>query len=393
MVAPACSSCFWRPACSSTSASRGLERNALGEPAEPRNLKLLIAGGGTGGHVFPALAVAREWLSRDASREALFVGTERGMEMKLVPQAGLPLETIRSAGLKGMGPLRLARNILRLGPAFLDSASILRRHRFNAAFGVGGYAAGPIMLVAAMQELPSLIFEPNAAPGFTNRVLANLASRIATGYPSVAERLGSNAFFTGCPVRSEFFTIAPRRPVPPYRILITGGSQGSSAINRAVSEALPHLFAQKDSLCFAHQTGQRDYDAVRLAYTEREFNAEVAPFFSQMADRFAQADLIVCRSGAVTVAEVAAAGRAALFIPFAAATDSHQLRNAEEMVAAGASLLITESDLTGARLGNEISSLLDVPQRLAELGSRARELAKPHAARDIADLIEEVSRQ
>jgi UDP-N-acetylglucosamine--N-acetylmuramyl-(pentapeptide) pyrophosphoryl-undecaprenol N-acetylglucosamine transferase len=355
-------------------------------------LKLLIAGGGTGGHVFPALAVAREWLSRDASREALFVGTERGLEMKLVPQAGLPLETIRSAGLKGMGPLRLARNILQLGPAFLDSAAILSRHRFNAAFGVGGYAAGPVMLVAAMRELPSVIFESNAAPGFTNRVLANLASRIATGYPSVAYRLGGNAFFTGCPVRPEFFTIEPRRPAPPYRVLITGGSQGSSAINRAVSEALPHLFAQKETLCFAHQTGQRDYDAVRLAYAEREFNAEVAPFFSQMAERFAQADLIVCRSGAVTVAEIAAAGRAALFIPFAAATDNHQLRNAEEMVRAGAARLIPEPELTGERLAREILALLSDPPKLSELGARARQMARPDAARNIADLIEEIAR-
>jgi UDP-N-acetylglucosamine--N-acetylmuramyl-(pentapeptide) pyrophosphoryl-undecaprenol N-acetylglucosamine transferase len=355
-------------------------------------LKLLIAGGGTGGHVFPALAVAREWLSRDASREALFVGTERGMEMRLVPQAGLPLATIRSAGLKGMGPLRLARNVLQLGPAFLDSAAILNRHRFNAAFGVGGYAAGPVMLVAAMQELPFVIFEPNAAPGFTNRVLANLASRIATGYPSVAERLGSNAFFTGCPVRPEFFTIEPRRPAPPYRILITGGSQGSSAINRAVLEALPHFLAQKETVRFAHQTGQRDYNAVRLAYTQSDLNAEVAPFFSQMADCFAQADLIVCRSGAVTVAEIAAAGRAALFIPFAAATDSHQLRNAEEMVRAGAARLIPESELSGERLAREILALLGDPAKLSELGVRARQIARPDAARNIANLIEEIAR-
>jgi UDP-N-acetylglucosamine--N-acetylmuramyl-(pentapeptide) pyrophosphoryl-undecaprenol N-acetylglucosamine transferase len=355
-------------------------------------LKLLIAGGGTGGHVIPALAVAREWLSRDASREALFVGTERGMEMRLVPQAGLPLETIRSACLKGMGALRLARNILQLGPAFLDSSAILSRHRFNVAFGTGGYAAGPVMLVAAMQELPSVIFEPNAAPGFTNRVLANLATRIATGYPSVAEHFGSNAFFTGCPVRPEFFTIEPRRPAPPYRILIAGGSQGSSAINRAVSDALPHLLAQKETLCFVHQSGERDYNAVHLAYAEREFRAEVAPFFSQMAERFAEADLIVCRSGAVTVAEVAAAGRAALFIPFAAATDSHQLRNAEEMVRAGAARLIPQHEMTGERLAREILALLGDPQKLSELGASARQMARPDAARAIADLIEEIAR-
>ncbi len=355
-------------------------------------MKLLIAGGGTGGHVFPALAVAREWLGRDARREALFVGTNRGMEMRLVPEAGLPLETIRSAGLKGMGPLRLARNLLQLGPALWDSAAILRRHRFTAAFGVGGYAAGPVMFVAAMQELPSVIFEPNAAPGFTNHVLASMATRVAAGYSSVAERWGSNAFFTGCPVRLEFFTIEPHQPIPPYRILITGGSQGSSAINRAVSEALPHLVAHKETLCFVHQTGQRDYNAVRLAYARHAFDAEVAPFFSKMAERFAQADLIVCRSGAVTVAEIAASGRAALFIPFGAATDSHQLRNAEEMVRAGASRLIPEHELNGERLAREILALIGDPRKLSELGASARRMARPDAARNIADLIEEIAR-
>jgi UDP-N-acetylglucosamine--N-acetylmuramyl-(pentapeptide) pyrophosphoryl-undecaprenol N-acetylglucosamine transferase len=361
--------------------------------AERAKRRLLVAGGGTGGHVFPALAVAREWLGRDAGREAIFVGTRRGMEMKLVPQAGLALETIRSAGLKGMGPVRLARNLAQLGPALWDSASILRRHHFTATFGAGGYAAGPVILMATLQGLPSVIFEPNAEPGFTNRVLANMATRIAVGYPSAGERMGRRAVVTGCPVRAEFFRCPPSRPSPPYRLLITGGSQGAHAVNLAVIDALPSLAAQKKRLAIVHQTGERDYTIVCEAYARHELPAEVAPFLPNMAERFAQADLIVCRSGAVTVAEVAAAGRAALFIPFAAATDSHQLRNAEEMVAAGASLLIAESDLTGARLGNEISSLLDVPQRLAELGSRARELAKPHAARDIADLIEEVSRQ
>ena len=355
-------------------------------------MKLLIAGGGTGGHVFPALAVAREWLGRDSNREAVFVGTERGMEMKLVPQAGLPLETIRSAGLKGMGPVRFVRNVLRLGPAFLDSNAILNRHRFNAVLGIGGYAAGPVMLVAAMQELPSVIFEPNAAAGFTNRVLANLVTRVAAGYPSVAERLGSKAVFTGCPVRPEFFAIHSRRPVPPYNILITGGSQGSSAINRSVSNALPALAAQKEALRIVHQTGERDYKTIAPAYEQHGLNAEVAPFFSNMADRFAQADLIVCRSGAITVAEIAAAGRAALFIPFAAATDNHQLRNAEEMVRAGAARLIPEHELNGERLAREVLALLADPQRLFELGARARQLARPDAAAKIADLIDEVAR-
>jgi UDP-N-acetylglucosamine--N-acetylmuramyl-(pentapeptide) pyrophosphoryl-undecaprenol N-acetylglucosamine transferase len=354
-------------------------------------LKLLIAGGGTGGHVFPALAVAREWLSRDSRRDVVFVGTERGIEMRLVRQAGFKLETIRAAGLKGMGPLRFVRNFLQLGPALWDSAAILRRHKFAAAFGVGGYAAGPMLLMAAMEGLPSVIFEPNAEPGFTNRVLADMSSRTATGYAAVAERMGSRAVMTGVPVRPEFFACAPRQPVPPYHLLITGGSQGSRIINKAVTDAMELLSTNRDRLAIAHQTGERDYNAVRLAYEQRGFHAEVAPFFSDMPNRFAQADLIICRSGAITVAEIAAAGRAALFIPFGAATDSHQLRNAQEMVNAGGARLISESELSGERLAREILALVDNPRRLVELGALARKTARPSAAKDIVNLIEGVA--
>lgn len=354
---------------------------------------MLVAGGGTGGHVFPALAVAREWLSREAGREIVFVGTERGMEMRLVPEAGLKLETIRSAGLKGMGPVRLAKNLARLAPALADSAAILRRHKFVAGFGVGGYAAGPMMLAATMQGLPTVIFEPNAEPGFTNRVLADMATRIATGYTSVAERWGRRAVFTGCPVRPEFFLVPPRQPAPPYSLFITGGSQGSVKVNRAVIDALDRLAPERQRLSIVHQTGERDYEAVRSAYAQREIQAEIAPFFSNMAERFGQSDLIVCRSGAITVAEIAAAGRAAIFIPFGAATDSHQLRNAQEMVSAGAARLIPEPELTGERLAREILGLIRDPQNIVELGSRARSMARPNAARDIANLIEEVAQQ
>jgi UDP-N-acetylglucosamine--N-acetylmuramyl-(pentapeptide) pyrophosphoryl-undecaprenol N-acetylglucosamine transferase len=356
-------------------------------------LKLLIAGGGTGGHVFPALAVAREWLARDAAREVLFVGTSRGIETKLVPAAGFQLETIRAAGLKGMGATRFLRNVAQLGPALLDSAAILRHHRFAAVFGVGGYAAGPMMLMTALRGIPSVIFEPNAEPGFTNRVLAKISTRIATGYPNVAQRFGRRAVMTGCPVRPEFFAMPARAPAPPYRLLITGGSQGARVINRAVVAALPELVAQqKIRLEIMHQTGERDYNEIRSAYAQAGLRAEVAPFFTNMAERFSQADLIVCRSGAITVAEVAAAGRAAIFIPFGAATDSHQLRNAEEMVKAGAARLLTELQLSGASLAREITALTGDPEALIQLGAQARQLARPQAAKDIVTLIEGIAR-
>lgn len=366
--------------------------------------KLLIAGGGTGGHVFPAIAVAREWLRRAeiapgkfAQREVVIVGTEKGLETKLVPEAGLPLETIRVAGLKGMRGIKFVRNASLLGAGFWDSAAFLRRHHFAAAFGVGGYASGPMMLFAALSGVPTVLFEPNLEPGFTNRVLARLAKRIATGFEETARRFGAKARVTGNPVRTEFFDAPRREHKPPFNLLVTGGSRGAQPINRAMIGALDVLAAERKQLFVVHQTGERDYNAVRDAYARFNFNAEVSPFIGNMADRFAQADLIVCRSGAITVAEIAAAGRAAIFIPFGAATDSHQLRNAQALEQAGAARVIPQDELTPQRLANEILSLLQ-PGRIQESGGiqemehRARALARPRAVMDIVDMIEEVAR-
>jgi len=355
-------------------------------------MKLLIAGGGTGGHVFPALAIAREWMSRGKERDVVLVGTQRGIEMKLVPQAGLPLETLRVAGLKGKGGATLVKNLAMLGPGLADAFRVLRKHKPVAAFGVGGYAAGPMMLATWLSGVPNVIFEPNAEPGFTNRVLAKISKRIATGYDVSARAWGAKAVVTGCPVRAEFFSIPPRAPKKPFRLLITGGSQGALAINRTVVDTMDHLAARKNELTIVHQTGERDYNAVRTAYARREYPAEVVPFLTDMAERFAWADVIVCRAGAITAAEIAASGRAAIFIPFGHATDSHQLRNAQEMARAGAGRLIPEPELTPERLSSEIFSLLDQPGEIERQSCAARSLARPNAARDIVNMIEEVAR-
>jgi len=355
-------------------------------------MKLLIAGGGTGGHVFPAIAIAREWLSRGSEREVVLVGTERGIEMKLVPQAGLPLETLRAAGLKGKGGLTLVKNLAMLAPGTMDAFSIVRRHRPVAAFGVGGYAAGPMMLATWLRGIPNVIFEPNAEPGFTNKVLARLSERIATGYEVTARGLGGKGVVTGNPVRAEFFAIGPSTPGRPLRLLVTGGSQGALPINRTLVDGMDLLAARKEELSVVHQTGERDYNAVRTAYARREFHsAEVVPFLANMAERFAWADLIVCRAGAITASEVAASGRAAIFIPFGRATDSHQLRNAQEMAKAGAGRVIIENELTAERLTGEIFGLLDDPGQIRQLAANARGLARPDAARDIVNLVEEVA--
>jgi len=355
-------------------------------------MKLLIAGGGTGGHVFPAIAIAREWLSRGSEREVVLVGTQRGIEMKLVPQAGLPLETLRAAGLKGKGGFTLAKNLAKLIPGTLDAFAIARKHKPVAAFGVGGYAAGPMLLATWLHGIPNIIFEPNAEPGFTNKVLSRLSKRIATGYAFTAQRLGGKGVLTGNPVRPEFFAIEPRVAKKPLHLLITGGSQGALPINRAFVDAMDQLAARTNELSIVHQSGERDYNAVRTAYARREFHsAEVVPFLGDMAERFAWADLIVCRAGAITASEIAAAGRAAIFIPFGHATDSHQLRNAQEMTKSGAGRVIVENELTADRLASEIFSLLDDPTEIGEIATNARKLGRPNAARDIVNLIEEVA--
>ena len=355
-------------------------------------MKLLIAGGGTGGHVFPAVAIAKEWLSRGAERRVVLVGTQRGIEMRLVPAAGLPLETIRAAGLKGKGGMTLVKNLSMLVPGTMDAFGVLRKHQPAVAFGVGGYAAGPMLLATWLSGIPNVIFEPNAEPGFTNKVLSHLAKRIATGYEVSARTWGEKAVLTGNPVRGEFFEIAARRPEKPFRLLITGGSQGARPINRAFIAATGLLATRKDEMRIVHQTGERDYNEVSAAYARNGMDVEVAPFLTNMAERFAWADMIVCRSGAITVAEVAAAGRAAIFIPFGAATDSHQLRNAQEMTKAGAGRLIAEPELTPERLAKETFTLLDRPTEIEALAAKARGLAHPQAAREIVNLIEQAAR-
>jgi UDP-N-acetylglucosamine--N-acetylmuramyl-(pentapeptide) pyrophosphoryl-undecaprenol N-acetylglucosamine transferase len=354
-------------------------------------VKLLIAGGGTGGHVFPAIAIAQEWLSRGKEREVVLVGTQRGIEMKLVPAAGLPLETIRVAGLEGKGGTTLLKNLGMLGTGLSDAFRVLNKYKPDVAFGVGGYAAGPMLLATWLRGVPNMIFEPNAEPGLTNKLLAKLAKKIATGYKVSAQAWGARATVTGCPVRPEFFAIEARKPVKPFRLLVTGGSQGALPINRTFMEAAELLAKRKTELAIVHQTGERDYNNVRAAYARYELAAETSPFLSNMAEHFAWADMIVCRAGAITAAEVAAAGRAAIFIPFGKATDSHQLRNAQEMTNAGAGRLIREPELNAGRLTKEIFFLLDQPGEIEKLATKAQSLSHPNAVREIVDLIEDAA--
>jgi UDP-N-acetylglucosamine--N-acetylmuramyl-(pentapeptide) pyrophosphoryl-undecaprenol N-acetylglucosamine transferase len=304
---------------------------------------------------------------------------------------GLPLETLRVAGLKGKGGSTLLKNLFKLAPAMLDASRVFKKHKPIAAFGVGGYAAGPMLLTTWLRGIPNVIFEPNAEPGFTNKSLARISNRIATGYEISARTWGAKAVVTGCPVRPEFLSIAQRTPQKPLRVLITGGSQGALPVNRAFVDAMNFLATRKNEMSIVHQTGERDYDAVRTAYARHEILAEVVPFLGNMPERFEWANIIVCRAGAITAAEVAAAGRAAIFIPFGRATDSHQLRNAQEMARQGAGRVITEAELTGERLSKEIFALLDSPEQIERMSLAARKLSWPNATRDIVNLIEQAA--
>jgi len=370
----------------------------LGERAaggEIRVLRVLMVAGGTGGHIFPALAVAEELRQRAMRRDSggpgcsiLFMSTGGALEARVVRAAGFPLRTVAAAGLKGIGGWRRLRNLLVLPRSAIETALVLREFQPDVVVGLGGYLAGPAVLEAALRDIPTMLIEPNAVPGFTNRVLAPVVRIAAVAFEEAASLYGAKGRLTGHAVRKAFNVVPPKQHVPPFTILILGGSQGAAAINDCVVRSLPLLRGDGDSLTFIHQTGDRDYDGVRRAYQERGLRAEVHPFIENVPEAFARADLVVSRAGATTVAELAAAGKAALLIPFPGATDQHQLGNAQAMERAGAAGVIQQAELTPQRLVMELRTLLGDLRRLAAMEQAAKRLARPDAASRIADLIE-----
>jgi len=347
-------------------------------------MRAIIAGGGTGGHVIPALAIASE-LKELFSAQLLFIGTARGIETRLVPNAGFELQLIEVGALKRVSLATRLKTALALPRAIFASSRILRDFRADVVIGVGGYASGPAMLAAALKGIPTLAVEPNAVPGFANRVVAPMISMAAIHFEATA-RYFRRSVITGIPVRREFFQIPPllaNQSANPT-LLLFGGSQGASTLNRVLQESTPELAKRIPHLHIIHQTGQRDYNPVREAYREARISVEVSPFIEDMPHAFARSDLLVCRSGASTVAEVAAAGRPAIFIPFPHATDDHQRRNAEQLSQAGAARLIPESELTPVRFTEEVVSLVSDRARLVTMAEAAKRLSHPHAAAKIA---------
>jgi len=360
-------------------------------------LRFMMVAGATGGHIFPALAVAEELRARGARRERSgmkyvieFLGTKRPLEARLIPGAGFPLRTINAAGLKGVGGFRGVRNLMVLPRTAVATAKVLRDFQPQAVVGVGGYLAGPVMVEAALQDIPTLLIEPNALPGFTNRALAPVVRLAAVGFEQAARFYGEKARVTGLPVRAAFHAILPKRHEVPFNILIVGGSQGSKAINELMVQCAPLLRRESGWLKLVHQTGETDYNAVRDAFLEHGVRADVLAFIEDMPEALAQADLVVSRAGAAAAAELAAAGRAALLIPFPAATDQHQLANAQALERAGAARVILQAELTPERLMREVHELLSEPLKLIGMEQAAKSLARPGAAAHIADLVEEM---
>jgi len=354
-------------------------------------LKVLIAAGGTGGHIFPGLAVAREFQRRGPDFEIQFVGTARGLESRIIPREGYNLELIKVGALKGVSIFERLKSLAGLPASLAGARTVIRRFGPDLVIGTGGYSSGPTLLMAAMKRIPTMVIEPNAMPGFTNRVLARFVDAAGVTFEESLKYFGGRGAVTGNPVRSEFALVERKGRTDKTNVLIFGGSQGAHSINLAMTGALPLLPANK--LDISHQTGETDFEAVRGAYVAAGLeDSEVTPFIKDMAGHFEQADLVICRSGATTVAEIAAAGKAAIFIPFPFATDDHQRKNAEAFQRKGAGRMIPQTELTPERLARELRELIANPDEITKMEEASKQLGKPNAAECAVDLALRIAR-
>ena len=353
-------------------------------------MRVLIAAGGTGGHIYPGIAIAKEIVRRDPASLVRFVGTARGLENRLVPQAGFELSLIESAGLVNMRLMQRLRGLLILPKSFLAARRLIRTFAPNAVVGVGGYVSGPVLMTASLMSVPTVLVEPNAVPGFTNRRLAGFVDAAALSFDATLSYFPGTGVVTGNPVRREFFEIKPKQRDPQkVSLLLFGGSQGSRAINDAMIAALPHLSAHRKQLRVTHQTGAADFSRVRKAYDDAGWrDADVREYIDDMMNAFAGNDLIISRAGATTSAELMAAGKAAIMIPLPGQLE--QTRNAEALEQGNAARMIRQDELNGKRLGNEIMALVGSPDKLTEMESAARKMARRDAAEAAVDLIEDL---
>ena len=352
-------------------------------------MKVLIAGGGTGGHLFPGIALAEEVTTRHHGNEVVFVGTERGLEARVVPKEGYPLELVKVQGLKGKNLLALLKALIALPLAFIESFRILARHKPDVVVGVGGYASGPVVLAAWLMGIPTAIQEQNALPGLTNKVLGRIVRVVFTSFEEARRFFPEKKVqLIGNPIRRKLMDNYLRSHVAHERfsLLVFGGSLGARGINQRMIEALDHLGDLKDGLHFVHQTGKNDVEQVRKGYAEKGFQADVVEFIDDMSSAYARADLVVCRAGATTLAELTVCKKASILIPFPHATDDHQAVNAKALVDAGAALMFRESELTGQKLAETIRALKGQPSQLKSMEKKAGLLGRPEAAKELADV-------
>ena len=362
-------------------------------------MRLLIAGGGTGGHLYPGIAVARELLARLPGAQVSFVGTAQGIEARVLPREGFALDVIRSGGLKGKSFESLARGVGLLPLSGLDALRVLSTRRPDVVIGVGGYSSGPVVMLAALRGIPTVLMEQNAMPGLTNRLLAPVVKAAAVTFDESARFFGGKAFVSGNPVRPEFIQLGAeeghdRQQTPPRaaRVLVFGGSQGAHAINVAMVAAAPRLASATPHVAITHQTGERDLEIVRDGYRRAGVDARVEPFLFAMDREMKDADVIVCRAGATTLAEITAAGRAAILVPLPTATDDHQRKNAQALVRQGAAQMIEQRELTGDRLAADLIALANDHERRRRMSAAARRLARPDAAKTIVNKVLELAR-
>ncbi|MEN6332282.1 MAG: undecaprenyldiphospho-muramoylpentapeptide beta-N-acetylglucosaminyltransferase [Smithella sp.] len=351
-------------------------------------MRVVIAGGGTGGHLFPGIAIAEEFIRRDKKAEVLFIGTQRGIESKLLGPAGYKLSTIDVEGIKGRGIKALIKGFYQIPQSMWQSGRILKKFQPRIVIGVGGYASGPVVLSAHFMGLPTAIAEQNAAPGITNRILGKFVDKIFVTYAETANSFpASRVLASGNPVRAAFAGVRSlqRAEKDFHQLLIFGGSQGAQAINKSVVEMLPQLQKIKNNIRILHQTGARDVESVQEAYARYGIRADVTAFIVDMADAYSQADLIICRAGATSLAEITMAGKAAILIPFPFATNDHQTKNAEAMADKGAAIMIKEKDISGDKLFEVVEELLRDPKKLHLMEENSANLGNINAAATIVD--------
>ena len=356
-------------------------------------MKVMIAAGGTGGHIYPGIAVANEILRRDASSEVLFVGTSRGLETKIVPENGFQLALIHSVGLKNVGVKGKIKGLMTLPRSFIEARRLLKEFRPSVVVGAGGYVSGPVLMMAVVMGVPTLVMDSNALPGFTNRRLAKFVDRAALTFQEALPFFGKKGTVTGNPVRKEFFEVKPKERNGQTSVLVFGGSQGARAINNAMIGALDHLNGTRETMRVVHQTGEADFEKVRTAYSEHGWeSADVRPYISDMMHEFERANILICRAGATTCAEIAAAGKAAIMIPLPTAADDHQRKNAEAMQNAGAAKMIIQDQLSPEGLASALAELSNSPETIAKMEQAAKNLSREDAAGATVDIIEELAR-